>query len=212
MIIKPANLASSRREFLMNILPAGTLFCLGCGNLPAWAAGQEVQKAAEKKHKFQEDSGMSYEEVFNFALKFRCIPLLQNLAQRLKDSDFIEMLKAVTNEMAIGWGREAAKMSPKNDFAAFTSVNKKQFSNPFWNHVLTFTIVEDTEKIFEKKIIECLFAKTFREANASDIGYATSCYSDYGFVEGFNPKIRLTRTKTLMQGDDCCHFRWVWEG
>jgi len=212
MIIKTLNLASSRREFLLNILPAGTLFSLGCGNLSAWTAGQEVQKAVEKKHKFQEDSGMSYEEVFNFAFNFRVIPLLQNLAQRLKGRDFIEMLKAMTNEMNIGWGREAARISPKNDLAAFTSGNKKRFSSPFWNHVLTYTIVEDTKKVFEKKITECLFAKTFREANASDIGYATHCYGDFGFVEGFNPKIRLTRTKTLMQGDDCCHFRWVWEG
>jgi len=211
MIIKLSNLASSRRQFLLSIFPAGTLFCLGCGNLSAWTAGQEAQKAVEK-HKFLEDSGMSYEEVFNFALKFRCIPLLQNLAQCLKGSDFIEMLKAVTNEMAIGWGREAARMSPKNDFATYILQNKKFFSSPFWNHVLTYTIVEDTEKVFEKKYTECLFAKTFREANASDIGYATYCYGDFGFAEGFNPKIRLTRTKTLMQGDDCCHFRWVWEG
>lgn len=212
MIIKTLNLPSSRRQFLLSIFPAGTLFCFGCDNLSAWTSGQEAQKAVEKKHKFQEDSGMSYEEVFIFALKFRAIPLLQNLAQRLKGTDFIEMLKAVTNEMAIGWGREAARMSQKNDFAAFTSQNKKRFSSPFYNHVLTYKIVEDTEKIFEKKITECLFAKTFREANASDIGYATHCYGDFGFVEGFNPKIRLTRTKTLMQGHDCCHFRWVWEG
>jgi hypothetical protein len=55
MIVKPSNLASSRREFLLNILPAGTLFCFGCGNLSAWSAGQEAQKSVEKKHKFQED-------------------------------------------------------------------------------------------------------------------------------------------------------------
>jgi hypothetical protein len=68
MIIKPSNLASSRREFLLNILPAGTLFCFGCGNLPAWTVSQEAQKAVEKKHKFQEDSGMSFQEVFEFSL------------------------------------------------------------------------------------------------------------------------------------------------
>ena len=212
MIIKPSNLASSRREFLLNVFPLGTLFCLGCGSMLTWTAAQEAQKAPEKKHKFQEDSGMSYEEVFNFAYKSEAIPLLQNLAQRLKGIDFIEMLKAVTNEMAIGWGREAARMSSKNDFAAFVSGGKEKFSSPFWSHVLTSTIVEHTEKVLEKKYTECLFAKTFREANASDIGYAIHCYSDFGFVEGFNPKIRLIRTKTLMQGDDCCNFRWVWEG
>ena len=67
MIVKTSNLASSRREFLLNILPAGSLFCLGCGNLSAWTVGQEAQKAVEKKHKFLEDSGMSFQEVFEFA-------------------------------------------------------------------------------------------------------------------------------------------------
>jgi len=41
--IKPSELASSRREFLLNVLPAGSLFCLGCGNLSAWKADQEAQ-------------------------------------------------------------------------------------------------------------------------------------------------------------------------
>jgi hypothetical protein len=212
VIVKPSNLASSRRQFILNILPAGTLFCFGCGNLSAWTSGQEAQKAVEKKHKFQEDSGMSYEEAFSSPLKYMYIPLLQDLSQRLKGIDFIETLKAVTYERAIEGGREAAKRSPKNDFAELTSRGKKRFSSPFWNHILTYTIVDDTEKVLEWKFTECLFAKIFREANASDIGYATQCYGDYGFVEGFNPKIRLTFTKTLMQGHDCCNHRYVWEG
>jgi hypothetical protein len=211
VIIKASNLASSRRQFILNILPAGTLFCFGCGNLSAWTAGQEAQKAVEKKHKFLEDSHMSYEEVFS-VYKHNYIPLLQNLAQRLKGIDFIEMLKTVTYERAIEGAREAAKRSPINDFASFTSGSKKRYSGPFWNHVLTYTFVEDTEKALEWKITECLWAKTFREANASDIGYATICYGDYGSAEALAPKIRFTRTKTLMQGHDCCNHRNVWEG
>jgi len=208
MIIKPSNLTSSRREFLLNVLPAGTMFCLGSGNLSAWTAGQEAQKAAEKKHKFQEDSGMSYEDVSNFAFKDGYIPLMQNLAHRLKGSDFIEMLKSATNELATQKGRESAMKFPRNDFAAY----KKVYSAPFYNRVLTYTFIEDSDKAWEWKITECLSAKTFREANASDIGYATICHGDYGFTQGFNPKIRLTRTKTLMQGHDCCNHRYVWEG
>ena len=211
MIIKPSNAASSRREFLLNILPAGSLFCLGCGSLSAWTAVQEAQKAGERKHKFLEDSGMSYEEVFS-VYKRNYIPLLQGLSQRLKDIDFIEMLKAVTYERAKERAREEAKRSPINDFAAFTSGSKKRFSGPFWSHVLTYTFVEDTEKALEWKITECLWAKTFREANASDIGYATHCYGDLGSGEALAPKIRFSLTKTLMQGHDCCNHRYVWEG
>ncbi|HEX04352.1 MAG TPA: hypothetical protein ENH10_04230 [Bacteroidetes bacterium] len=30
-------------------------------------------------------------------------------------------------------------------------------------------------------------------------------------VPAFNPKVKLVRTKTLMQGNDCCYFRYTIE-
>jgi L-2-amino-thiazoline-4-carboxylic acid hydrolase len=166
----------------------------------------------EKKHKFLEDSHMSYEEVFSEPYKYYFIPLLQDLSKRLKDIDFIETLKAVKYEGSRERAIEAAKKSPITDFASFTSRSKKKYTGPFWEHVLTYTFAEDTENVLEWKITECVWAKTFREANASDIGYATSCYGDLGSGEALAPKIRFTLTKTLMQGHDCCNHRYVWEG
>jgi hypothetical protein len=52
----------------------------------------------------------------------------------------------------------------------------------------------------------------FIDANAGDLGYILSCYGDYASAEGFNPKMRMIRTKTLMQGSDCCNHRYVIEG
>jgi hypothetical protein len=37
------------------------------------------------------------------------------------------------------------------------------------------------------------------------------CSPDFAIAAGFNPKLRLTRTKTLMQGHDSCHFRYTME-
>jgi hypothetical protein len=210
VIIKPSNLASSRRQFLLKALPTGTLFCFGCGGLLATAGGQEKQKPPEKKHKFLEDSSMSFEDVYKFAFKVFYIPLLQNLAPYIKSGNFLEILKSAASDAATKSGQARAKKLPKNDFAAFKASVKE--SNRFWEHVLTEDIVEDTDKAIEVKITECLWAKTFREANASDIGYATICYPDYASAKASNPKLKMIRTKTLMQGNDCCNHRWVWEG
>ena len=54
----------------------------------------------------------------------------------------------------------------------------------------------------------CLVAKTFREADAADIGYAAICYADFSVANAFNPEIVLTRNKCLMNGDDCCLFEY----
>lgn len=58
---------------------------------------------------------------------------------------------------------------------------------------------------------ECLWAATFRAAGAEDIGYATICHPDFATTTAFNPRMRMIRTKTLMQGHDCCNHRWVME-
>ena len=61
------------------------------------------------------------------------------------------------------------------------------------------------------KFTECLWAKTFREADASEIGYAGVCYQDYPMTKTFNPNLKLIRETTLMQGHDCCNFKWSME-
>ncbi|MCU0861130.1 MAG: L-2-amino-thiazoline-4-carboxylic acid hydrolase [Methanomassiliicoccales archaeon] len=58
---------------------------------------------------------------------------------------------------------------------------------------------------------ECMWARTFRELGAADLGYALNCSSDFASARCFNPKLRLTRSKTLMMGDDCCEFVYTWD-
>jgi hypothetical protein len=82
---------------------------------------------------------------------------------------------------------------------------------PLYEGALTIEMVEDSTNAMEVKITECLWARTFREAGGSDIGHACICHPDYTFAEGFNSQVRMIRTKTLMQGHDCCNHRWVVE-
>lgn len=210
MIIKQSNLGSSRREFLLNVLPVGTLFCLGCGKLSSWTAMQQAQITAEKKHKFQEDSGMSFQEVFNFAYRDH-IEMMRFLTKEIGQDRFMEMLKREGDEWAKQDAQKQLKTLGANDFATFRADFREKPSR-FWEHVITSSIVEDTERAIETKVTECLWAKTYREAEAADLGYILCCYPDFPWASAFNPKMKLIRTKTLMRGDDCCHFRWVWEG
>jgi hypothetical protein len=210
MIIEPSNLASSRREFLLNVFPLGTLFCLGCGNLSAWTAGQDTPKGAEKKHKFQGDSGMSFEEEFEFAYK-PFARLMKSFGDEIGKDNLVEMIKRVVDKKIKQEALKEAKDFQVRDFASFRAGLRKE-PDRFWGHVQTDTIVEDTDKAIESRVTECLFAKTFRDADAADIGYAYFCYGDFAMARAYSPKLRLIRTKTLMNGDDRCNHRWVWEG
>jgi hypothetical protein len=200
----------SRRAFLTNALPASTLFCLGCGGLFAQEKAQAQPKPAQPKHKFLEDSGMSFQKVFEFAYE-DFIELMQFLAGQVGKEKLLDMLKRGSDEYAQKEAQKYLKKLPKNDFATFKAQYKEK-PNRFWEHVLTSVITEDTDRSIAKKITECLYAKIFRDAGAADIGYAYECYYDFPAAQAFNLKLKLIRTKTLMAGDDCCNPRYVWEG
>lgn len=70
-------------------------------------------------------------------------------------------------------------------------------------------MVSPTE--FRLTMRSCLWAKTFREMGAEDIGYIWCCLADNALTEALSPHLKLYRTKTLMMGDDHCNYCWKWE-
>jgi hypothetical protein len=211
MMKESLSLASSRRQFLKNALPTGILFCFGCSNLSAMPRAIDRYKDSAQKHKFFEDSGMTVKEVFNFAFQ-SYIPVLQNLAEEIGKDKFIDILKRAASDARVKQMKSVFENLQKRDLVAWSDFELSFVKmNPFKN-ALTYEIVEKTEKTFEIKYAECLFAETYREMNESEIGYALHCYPDYASINLFNPKIKVTRLTTLMEGGDSCDFRYVWKG
>jgi len=56
----------------------------------------------------------------------------------------------------------------------------------------------------------CLWADIFKELDAADIGKIMLCDTDLLTAPVFHPMIRLKRTKTIMEDDDCCDFTYIW--
>lgn len=192
----------NRRSFLLKTLTSCALCCFVTPNI----FGSENDSIKQDKNsKFLSDSGMSEQDVYNFAFKQWYIPAMKNLMKQMGKKKFIEMLKRSTD-------MQHEVNDPGN--IDFSSRTLKQWSTSFinacndWSNRITVEVLNNSDDLFELKITECLWAKTFREAKASDIGYAGVCYQDYGVTKAFNPKMTLIRDKTLMHGDDCCHFKW----
>jgi hypothetical protein len=60
-------------------------------------------------------------------------------------------------------------------------------------------------------IKRCRYAEMYKELGIEEVGFLLSCGRDYAMVSGFNPMMKLYRTKTLMEGVDCCDFRFEME-
>ncbi len=69
-------------------------------------------------------------------------------------------------------------------------------------------VVDLTETTFGFNVTRCRYAEMYRALGIPELGATLSCNRDGSLVEGFNPDIVFTRTKTLMAGDDHCDFRF----
>ncbi len=208
MDVKGVSGVPDRRQLILQMLPAGAFACLVCRNALA-AAGQAEGTAPPAKDKYQAPCEMSWEELFQFAYAYDFIPAMKAMGAEIGRKRLVDMLDRAYSAAAVERVREQLKKSPKNDLAAWTADMRNQ--PPMYKNTLSMKLVEDTPTAVEAQVTECLWAKTFCEANASDIGYTCLCHAEFAAIQAFNPKIKLTFTKTLMQGHDCCNPRYVME-
>jgi len=195
-----------RRQFL-TLISAAAPACALAGWRLAKAAVQAAPAQDEKpKHKFQDKSDMSFEQVFRFGFR-PFVGILRVLSTKPGYEKLLEVLPEVSSQLFATNIRN--RKTQDRSLQSYTEYLKKP--DHFWKNAITAEIVEDTPTAFGVKVTECLWAKTFREVNAADIGYACICHPDFATATAFNPKMKMERTKTLMQGHDCCNHRWMIE-
>ena len=64
---------------------------------------------------------------------------------------------------------------------------------------------------FEFKVTRCRYAEMYQDMGLGDIGHLLSCNRDGSFCEGYDPKLKLTRTQTIMGGASHCDFKFQYE-
>ena len=64
--------------------------------------------------------------------------------------------------------------------------------------------IERKEDGIQVYCTKCALYDLANEINGTEWMFHIKCGSDPYIVEGFNPKIKFRRTKTLMEGHDCC--------
>jgi hypothetical protein len=201
----------SRRLFLAKVLPACSLACLGAGSGLLGFSPAARTALQEAKHKFDEELPAKFtgRQLMSMMWGRNYIPLLEFLSEELGRERLITLLKKHAEEQGTVLGQMFAKRFGGSDFAILKKIFNPE--SPNFKNVLTMSIVEDTATVHEIKVTECIFASTFLEAKAGDLGFATICYADYNMASGFNPKVRMVRDKTLMQGHPYCNHRYLLE-
>jgi hypothetical protein len=60
-------------------------------------------------------------------------------------------------------------------------------------------------------VVQCRYAETYKAMGLGEIGHLPSCNRDGAFCEGYDPRLKLERTQTIMQGASYCDFKYSYK-
>jgi len=88
-----------------------------------------------------------------------------------------------------------------------------QFIQEVWaaEGAIEFHVLEETEQCLDFQVTRCRYAELYDRLGVKKFGFCLSCNRDASLIKGFNARMRLNRTQTIMQGAEMCDFRIVLE-
>ena len=132
------------------------------------------------------------------------VPLIKAFIEEFGKEKTLEITSKVIESLAEESGRMLA------EFVGGNSLEDLAKGLVLWSQdgANESELVEITDTKIATNITRCLYADMYKEHGMEEFGHLLSCGRDFAMVAGFNPKIKLTRTKTIMEGDDICDFRF----
>jgi hypothetical protein len=137
--------------------------------------------------------------------------ILKEVYLTLKESHGEEVAKKTIAESvrrsAIEQARAFAAAAPGG-----TSLKAFQDVMPLWTKggALEIEVKEQGPETFTFNVVRCRYAETYKAMGLGEIGHLLSCNRDGAFCEGYDPKLKLERTQTIMQGASHCDFKYTY--
>jgi L-2-amino-thiazoline-4-carboxylic acid hydrolase len=132
-------------------------------------------------------------------------PIYREMREAIGEIQARDILRRAIRRAAIDAGAEMASRAEGGaDLESFKAIL------PLWtkDDALTIEIIDDKPGVLDFNVKRCRYAETYRAMGLGDIGDILSCNRDGAFCEGYDPRIKLTRTQTIMSGASHCDFRY----
>ena len=138
--------------------------------------------------------------------------ILKEVYETLKESHGEEVAKRTVAESvrrsAIEQARAFAASAPGGP-----SLKAFQDVMPLWTKggALESEVQEQSDTVFRFNVVRCRYAETYKAMGLAEIGPLLSCNRDGAFCEGYDPKLKLDRSQTIMQGASHCDFKYSYD-
>lgn len=136
-------------------------------------------------------------------------PIYDEMKAEIGEEQARRIISAAITRNAIEQGAAYAKTE-----GGETSLESFHALLPQWkaNGALEVDMLEETESTVNYNVTRCQYAEMYKEMGLADIGHLLSCGRDGTFCKGYDPRISLVRTQTIMQGASHCDFRYSLKG
>jgi len=131
-------------------------------------------------------------------------PLLEALSAGFGKQQVWEMTRKVIQDIARQQGIQLSKSMEVNDLEHL-SIALEAWKK---DNAIQTEVLELTQKKYSFNVYRCKYAEMYHHLGIPELGKMLSCDRDFAHLKGYNPKIQLTRTQTIMEGADICDFRY----
>jgi hypothetical protein len=190
----------NRRNFLLKCFTAGSAVCFGC-------LGSSLTANNLADTKILPQDSLKNEELFRFALGYT-LPLMKKMQANMGKMPFLELLEKSAEANMADKMSVLSKDIKDRSMKKFGELILQLHSTSPVKEGIKVEVTEQSEKVFEMKVTECLMAKVYKELNANTIGYAIECHPSDAIVKAFNPNAKCTKSKNMMIGDPYCVERF----
>lgn len=170
--------------------------------------------SADETQESEQESNEAAQTVNNVDLIVRreiealiAAPLIKAYCGAFGDEQARNVARSVIEELAMEAGK-VLKTLAGGDTMEHLNRAIPMFSQ---GGALEFDILETDDTQAALNVTRCKYAEMYREHGLEEFGYLLGCGRDYALFKGFNPKIKFTRTQTIMEGAEFCDFRFNME-
>ncbi|MEM1198736.1 MAG: L-2-amino-thiazoline-4-carboxylic acid hydrolase [Pseudomonadota bacterium] len=136
-------------------------------------------------------------------------PIYEEMVTQLGADRASDILGTAIKKNAIAQGKAYAEAARDEiDLLSFHALL------PQWkaDGALETDILEESPDTVSYNVTRCRYAEMYKEMGLAEIGHLLSCGRDGTFCTGYDERITLERTHTIMQGASHCDFRYKWMG
>jgi len=171
-----------------------------------------VTSKSAKIHKFDKKLDITYGQYIKDSMGGE-VDLQRELERVLGKEKAHTLLKEWAEKRAVKLVKEYLEDSgiSISNFEEFKNYMGKMWVSEHTLQTHTCETINSSSDSVTYKVTECIWANMMRELDAADLGLLTMCNIDFVTASVYHTNIKLIREKTLMNGDNCCDFKYVWK-